>query len=89
MTQDKAEMDNFTWQVSRNTLWKVSRDLEEMGDPLLRDIISPLLSALASTLDNAPEFIDSNASNWQKLEDAIWHDIWVSTKAEHPSRQQD
>jgi len=69
-------MDDFTWQVTRNTLWKVARDFDDMHNPLLKDIISPILSALAHTVDNADTYIDSNAANWQALEDQIRNDIF-------------
>jgi hypothetical protein len=73
-------MDDFTWQVTRNTLWKVSRELEEMDDVLLSEILSPLISGLADTIDRAPEYIDSNAANWQALEDELWSVVWNNTR---------
>ena len=83
----KPEMDHFTWCVTRNALWKVASELDESVDPLLSDIIAPLLSALGHTIDDAPQYVDSMAGNWQKIEDAIWHDVWTSTKLNHPSRK--
>ena len=70
-------MDDFTWQVTRNTLWKVARDFEDMDNTLLKDVVSPILSALGHTIDNADDYIDSNASNWQALEDQMIKDIFA------------
>ncbi len=82
----KNEMDHFSWCVARNALWEVAGDLEESTDPLLSDIIAPLLLALGYTIDAAPQYLDSRAENWQKIEDAIRHDVWTSTQIKHPDR---
>jgi hypothetical protein len=77
-------MDDFSWQVARNTIWKISSEMDEMDNLLFRELISPLLSGLVDTIDKCPEYLDSNGSNWQALEDKLWHIIYVNTISDHP-----